>query len=375
MKILEKIPKGWEKKQIKDLLDYERPDNYIVKSDSYTDTAKTPVLTANKSFILGHTDEGFGICNNLPAVIFDDFTTDSKYVDFPFKVKSSAIKILRSKSKDISLKFVFELIKSIHFQATNHKRYYISEYQDIDVIVPPPDEQKKIAEILTTIDKDIKKTDEIIFQTEKVKNGLMQELFTKGIGHNKFKKTKIGEIPEEWDVVDFEKVAVIKKGEQLNRLNLTEFGDYPALNGGINPSGYTDKWNTEADTITISEGGNSCGYVNFNRYRFWCGGHCYAVKDIRKNIDKIFLYQFLKYKQNEIMKLRVGSGLPNIQKKEIESFKLFIPSFLEQQKIANILSSIDEKISVNKKHKEKVIKLKKGLMQDLLSGTVRTIKT
>src|ERR1035437_5716434 len=94
------IPRGWERKKIRDLLNFERPDNYIVKSDNYTAVAKTPVLTANKSFILGYTDEDFGICKNLPAIIFDDFTTDSKYVDFPFKIKSSAIKILRSKNQD-----------------------------------------------------------------------------------------------------------------------------------------------------------------------------------------------------------------------------------------------------------------------------------
>ena len=124
------IPKNWQIKKISDLLDYERPDKYIVKSTAYSDKYKTPVLTANKSFVLGFTDEDFGIYDNVPVIIFDDFTTDSKYVDFPFKVKSSAIKILKAKNKNVNLKFVYEKIKSIKFPVGNHKRYYISEYQN-----------------------------------------------------------------------------------------------------------------------------------------------------------------------------------------------------------------------------------------------------
>src|SRR3989338_8142391 len=90
--VKQNIPKGWQEKQIKDLLNYERPDKYIVESDRYINQG-TPVLTANKSFILGYTDEKGGVYKDVPVIIFDDFTTDSKFVDFPFKVKSSAIKI------------------------------------------------------------------------------------------------------------------------------------------------------------------------------------------------------------------------------------------------------------------------------------------
>jgi len=115
----------WEVKTLEDILDYERPDNYIVTDTNYQNDG-TPVLTANKSFVLGYTKEEFGIYNNLPAIIFDDFTVDSKFVDFPFKVKSSAIKILTPSKKD-DLKFIYELISQIKFNAKEHKRHYISE--------------------------------------------------------------------------------------------------------------------------------------------------------------------------------------------------------------------------------------------------------
>ena len=171
-------------------------------------------------------------------------------------------------------------------------------------------------------------------------------------------------IPRGWLQLKLGDISVIKKGEQLNRLDMTQNGKYPALNGGINPSGHTDKWNTEENTITISEGGNSCGYVNFNTVKFWCGGHCYAIKN--KNINNMFLYQALKSKQKDLMKLRVGSGLPNIQRKGLVEFGLLTPSSKEQEKIAEILGAVDEDIEKTEKVIEKTEKLKRGLMWDLL---------
>ena len=108
----------WVEKKIKDILNYEQPTNYIVKSDNYI-THGTPVLTANKAFILGYTNETIGIYNNVPVIIFDDFTTDKKYVSFPFKVKSSAIKILSAK-KDYNVKFIKKLGDISYYISSNY---------------------------------------------------------------------------------------------------------------------------------------------------------------------------------------------------------------------------------------------------------------
>lgn len=166
----------WVKTNFEKLLKYERPDKYIVDNTNYN-IEGTPVLTANKAFILGYIDENFGIYTKLPVIIFDDFTVDKKYVEFSFKVKSSAIKILKPKFND-NLKFIYELMRTVKFSADEHKRYYISTYQYIDVFVPQKiEEQNKIAECLNSID------DLISAQTEKIealklhKKGLMQGLF------------------------------------------------------------------------------------------------------------------------------------------------------------------------------------------------------
>ena len=168
----------WETKKVGELLNYERPDKYIVKSTDYQENAMTPVLTANKSFVLGYTSEDFGIYSNLPAIIFDDFTTDSKYVDFPFKIKSSAIKILKNRSPSTNLKFVYERMRLIQFPLGEHKRYYISEFQHIEIPTPEPDEQIAIAEVLSDMDTELAALEQRLAKTRALKQGMMQELLT-----------------------------------------------------------------------------------------------------------------------------------------------------------------------------------------------------
>lgn len=181
-KTMSKVPKlrfpefegEWEEKELENILEYERPDNYIVSDTNYSKVG-IPVLTANKSFILGYTEENEGVFKDIPVIIFDDFTTDKKYVDFPFKVKSSAIKILKTK-KD-SLKFIYEAMSLIDFEATEHKRYYISAYQKIPLHIPSIAEQQKIADCLSSLDELIEARREKIASLKAYKKGLLQQLF------------------------------------------------------------------------------------------------------------------------------------------------------------------------------------------------------
>ena len=139
------MPKGWAICRLEDIVDYEQPTAYIVKSISYKDTYQIPVLTAGKSFVIGYTNEVNGIYSNLPCIIFDDFTTDSKLVDFPFKVKSSAMKILQVR-KGIEIGFVAIFMKVTHLIGVTHKRYWISEYSKLRIPIPPDAEQKRIVD-------------------------------------------------------------------------------------------------------------------------------------------------------------------------------------------------------------------------------------
>ena len=152
----EVINTEWDLVELGKLLDYEQPTNYIVESTNYNDNYKTPVLTAGKTFILGYTDETEGILNdNLPVIIFDDFTTATKFVDFPFKVKSSAMKILHTKRDIANPKFVYHTMKNIVFPVTKHKRYWISQYSKIKIPLPPLKEQEKIVAEIEGYQKEI----------------------------------------------------------------------------------------------------------------------------------------------------------------------------------------------------------------------------
>ena len=139
------LPKGWAICSLENIIEYEQPTAYIVSSTDYDDSYLTPVLTAGKSFIIGHTNETNGIYTNLPCIIFDDFTTDSKLVDFPFKVKSSAMKILQVK-EEISIEYVAMFMSITRLISDTHKRYWISEYSKINIPIPPKDEQCRIVE-------------------------------------------------------------------------------------------------------------------------------------------------------------------------------------------------------------------------------------
>ena len=144
------LPSGWSICRLEDIVDYVQPQAYIVDSTDYSEDYPTPVLTAGKSFIIGYTNETDGICDNLPVIIFDDFTTDSRFVDFPFKIKSSAMKILRVK-KEIDIRYVGFYMSITRLVGDTHKRYWISEYSKLPILIPPKAEQERIVQTVTDL--------------------------------------------------------------------------------------------------------------------------------------------------------------------------------------------------------------------------------
>ena len=139
------LPDNWVHVSLEDITEYEQPQPYIVQDTSYSDRYTIPVLTAGKSFILGYTNEDFGVYENVPAIIFDDFTTDSRLVNFPFKVKSSAMKIIQVKH-GLNIDYVALFMSITRLMGETHKRYWISEYSKILIPIPPLKEQDRIVE-------------------------------------------------------------------------------------------------------------------------------------------------------------------------------------------------------------------------------------
>ena len=294
----------------------------------------------------------------------------AKYIDWNVNASFYVSLALIKKNESFNSKFLSQLIHSPNFQRQLWKRTIhvafpqkinLGEIGKCESILPTKPEQQKIAAFLTTVDNKIEQLSKKQELLGEYKKGLMQQIFSQAI---RFKADDGSEFPD-WEEKKLGGVGRIRKGSQLNKSELTDTGDYPAINGGINPSGYTDKWNTGKNTITISEGGNSCGYINFITSKFWSGGHCYSIEELKGDVLNRFLFQYLKFNEHLIMRLRVGSGLPNIQKGEINNFKVNLPSLEEQTKIANLLSSIDSKIEQVGKQLRESKQFKKALLQQM----------
>lgn len=256
------------------------------------------------------------------------------------------------------------------------KKINQSIVESIPIAVPSISEQVSIATVLLDWHDAIRKTEQLITAKEQHYSHELSRLISRG----QHPHAHVGTFAEEisvnnrrgpWRTVALSDIATVWKGQQLNKDSMVEGGAYYALNGGIKPSGRTTEWNCEADTVTISEGGNSCGFVSYNRERFWCGGHCYALKKLVKDVDANYLFHYLKGKQTRLMALRVGSGLPNIQKPDIEAFPVVLPDLGTQTAIARYLNALREDISLLGQSLTSLQTQKRGLMQKLLTGQWR----
>ena len=223
------------------------------------------------------------------------------------------------------------------------------EYSSFPIYTTSIEEESKIAKLLSLLDERIATQNKIIEDLKKLKSAISERLF----------KSVKGSIVLLSDICD------IVKGKQINGENLSERGRYYVMNGGTEPSGYYDDYNVEANTISISEGGNSCGYVQFNTFPFWSGGHCYSIQNVTGNVDNLYLYNYLKSNEDNIMKLRIGSGLPNIQKKDLAMFKIIVPTLEQQMTISTFLSSIERKAEIERRIQNAIQKQKLYLLQQM----------
>lgn len=367
------IPKSWKKLEF-DQIAYLNNKKYIPNKNEHLKCLELEHIEKETGRIIGYIDstEQSSTKNVFKSgdILFGKLRPYLKKFTRPFfdGVCSTEIWVLSATHNCIN-EYLYQLIQLNSFLSacnvslgTHMPRADWGFVSHFPFHIPPLPEQEKIAEILGTWDLAIEKLTALIEQKKLLKKGLMQRLLTG--------KQRLPSFSTPWNKVKLKNICDISKGEQLGRLEMTETGVYPVINGGISKSGLTDSYNREKDTITISEGGNSCGFVAFMKERFWCGGHCYALSNLQTNLH--FLFQILKSKESDIMKLRVGSGLPNIQKSSLDAFSLHIPTDISEQKaIADILSKADEEIDLLTRKLSALKEQKTGLMQKLLTGQIR----
>lgn len=365
----------WQKLQLNQVLDYARPDKYIVNSTNYK-TAGIPVLTANKSFVLGYTQEDFGIYEYLPVVIFDDFTTDKKFVDFPFKIKSSAIKILKPKNNE-NLKFIFEVMNQIKFEVSDHKRHYISEYQNLVVKIPEFTEQKKIADCLTSLDNLISQKQSELGALAKYKKGLLQQLFPQGNHNLPAKRFPEFENSPPWQsgiLGDIGKVCMCKR---VMKHETSETGDIPFYKIGtfgkkadayISEELYYDykqrySFPRQGDILISASGtiGRTVVYNGEPAY-FQDSNIVWISNDETKVTNK-----FLRYLYEIVKWVTDNSTIARLYNDNLTSIKILYPQQPEEQNaIAGCLTSLDNLISQKRRELDTLSCYKKGLLQQLL---------
>ena len=248
----------------------------------------------------------------------------------------------------MSDKFINSL-KLVTYGIRDGKSISVEEWLKLYIYVPEHMEQQKITSFLTLLDERIATQNKIIEKLESLIKGLYETLFDKETGN----------------YLPLGQLVRIQKGQQINSEYLSESGTYYVMNGGILPSGYLEESNTPAHTISISEGGNSCGYVQYNTTPFWSGGHCYTLLEPTKSINYKYLYHYLKYKEQSIMALRIGSGLPNIQKKDLERFPILTIIPTKQSSVVAILDKLSKKIETERKIAIKYEEQKKHLLSNL----------
>ncbi len=358
---------AWEEKTLDECLDYQQPTDYLVSDTTYSDSYKTPVLTAGKTFILGYTNEQHGIfSDNLPVIIFDDFTTATQFVDFPFKAKSSAMKILQAKN-GANIKFMYEAMQMFAYEVGAHERHWISKFAPMSILIPRPAEQQKIADCLTSLDDLIAAQSQKVETLQAYKKGLMQNLFpAEGESVPRLRFPEF-ESAGEWET---KPLGIIAENLDNIRIPITESdrvkGEIPYY-GASGIIDYVNDFIFDDDLLCISEDGANLVARTYPiafsiSGKTWVNNHAHVLKFENKSTQKI-IEDYLNF--TNIEDYLTGMAQPKLNRTMLDDIPVPLPSVEEQQRIAELLSALDEQITAQGEALAALKVHKRGLMQGL----------
>ena len=394
------LPKNWEVKTLGECLTYEQPTKYIVKNTQYSDEYEIPVLTAGKSFLLGYTNDTENIFTQTPVIIFDDFTTDSKFVDFHFKVKSSAMKILHA-TKIANIKFVFYFMQTIQYRSDTHKRYWISEYAKLPIPLPPLEVQKAIVEKLESafahIDEAVRHLKAVQTNIPRLKSSLLHSAFSgkltesqnqsnevqtlksivgvegefereEGATSRSFRKKLAqtctfkplhplikAEIPQGWEIKTLGEVCEIVTGSTPSKDNAEYYGDdFPFykptdLNNGyyveaasdnVSPKGFEISRQLPSGSVLVTCIGATIGKTGLIRKKGICNQQINAILPSQKFISEFIYFYCISPKVQNFIKTNASSTtLPILNKANFSKLPIPLPPLATQNQIVQILES------------------------------------
>lgn len=369
---------SWQTKKLGEVLEYEQPTPYIVSSKSYREDYETPVLTAGKSFILGRTKEKEGIfpTRDLPVIIFDDFTTATKFVDFPFKVKSSAMKILRPVKNISDAKFLFYMIQNISFDHTGiHKRYWISEYSKIEVPFPSISEQKRIAN----------KLDEVFEKVTKAKEAAERNLQNAKELFESYSRDIFADKKNIWPKKKLSEVCIVERGSSprpiqkyftnsSDGVNWIKIGDTKNVDRYLYSTrqkitrGGAEKSREVKEGDLILSNSMSFGRPFIMKTKGYIHDGWFVLRP-NSNIDSEYFYDVISSPQvqEQFTALASGSVVKNISGDLTKKAVLPLPSLSEQKTIVIKLGTL----SIETKKLEKIYEQKLADLEELKKSVLK----
>lgn len=420
------LPRGWEVKTLGECLTYEQPTKYIVKNTQYSDEYEIPVLTAGKSFLLGYTNDTENIFTQTPVIIFDDFTTDSKFVDFHFKVKSSAMKILHA-TKIANIKFVFYFMQTIQYRSDTHKRYWISEYAKLPIPLPPLETQKAIVEKLESafahIDEAVRHLKAVQTNIPRLKSSLLHCAFSGKLTESQNQshevqtlKSVVGvegefereegatsqfkplhplikaEIPQGWEVKTLGEVCEIYTGNSINQAkkekeftNLKEGLNYIATkdigfdnvinyNNGVKiPFEKVKDFKTAKvnSSLLCIEGGSAGRKIGFTNQKVCFVNKLCCFETLQDEPRFIYYYLQSDYFMQKF-RLNMSGLIGGVSKDRIKQIQIPLPPLETQKQIVQILESkfthLEKLAQFVNESLENLQKLKSSLLNQAFKG-------
>lgn len=383
--MMNKLPLNWSECKLEDVLEYEQPTKYIVSNTNYSDSG-IPVLTAGKSFLLGYTNDTTGVFNKseLPIIIFDDFTTATKLVDFPFKVKSSAMKILHA-NKNVNILYFYYLMQTIHYKADTHKRYWISEYAKQEVKLPPLAEQGRIVdriyEIFAKIDAGVEKLKSAQEKIKQYKQSVLHSAFT-----GKLYKTT------EWKELPLKDVCSINPKTEIPELkeeDIVAFLPMPAVDAETNKydevyaqfksvkKGFTKFQNKDvlfAKITPCMENGKSCVVDNL-LHNIGFGSTEFHILRCSENLLNKFIYFIISsvsFRKLAKMKMTGAVGQQRVPADFLKTYTISLPTLPEQERIVEEIekrfAKADKMLEVVEKSLKSAEQLKQSVLKKAFEG-------
>jgi len=238
----------------------------------------------------------------------------------------------------------------------------------LTVPLPPLPEQRRIAKILSTVDELIQQTEEIIGKIGDLRQGLSSDLLSHGINSKQTKSTPIGTVPSSWEMTRGHKIFNIRNGKYISADERVESAEFPVYGANGIMAQYDD-WLVEPNTIIVGRVGKYCGNVHITDSKAWVTDNAIIVRTDKTKINTYFMAEI--FRRANFKRFASRTAQPRISQSVIEALPMPTPKMQEQNKIVDILVSIDNRLEVERNIRQVLQKTKRGLMQDLLTGKVR----